>query len=233
MGPKEMTIDPEEFERELTNALTSSDELNQRPAAQEPAPLINLGTGQPPTPTPTPTPTAGSARVQSSASDGLTDGLGELSSLGSSNSNSSAAEAARQAARPTSNEFSPFVGASAGTALGAARAGLASASAIMGSLVDLSSAGVGDGVAGGAVAPGSGGAGPGSPGTPGIFGEHTEVLHALHEPVVSKFLACSVEDLQMGDIPVLLADYKRIAGLQGKLQQFFKQQGFEFNAANT
>ena len=47
MGPKEMTIDPEEFERELTNALTSSDELNQRPAAQEPAPLINLGTGQP------------------------------------------------------------------------------------------------------------------------------------------------------------------------------------------
>ena len=233
MGPKEMTIDPEEFERELTNALTSSDELNQRPAAQEPAPLINLGTGQPPTPTPTPTPTAGSARVQSSASDGLTDGLGELSSLGSSNSNSSAAEAARQAARPTSNEFSPFVGASAGTALGAARAGLASALAIMGSLVDLSSAGVGDGVAGGAVAPGSGGAGPGSPGTPGIFGEHTEVLHALHEPVVSKFLACSVEDLQMGDIPVLLADYKRIAGLQGKLQQFFKQQGFEFNAANT
>lgn len=103
----------------------------------------------------------------------------------------------------------------------------------MGSLVDLSSAGVGDGFAGGAVAPGSGGAGPASPGTPGIFGEHTEVLRALHEPVVSKFLACSVEDLQMGDIPVLLADYKRIAGLQGKLQQFFKQQGFEFNAANT
>ena len=51
MGPKEMTIDPEEFERELTKALTSSDELN-KPAEGaggvekgDPAPLISLGTG--------------------------------------------------------------------------------------------------------------------------------------------------------------------------------------------
>ena len=167
----------------------------------------------------------------------LADVLGTLSSLGGSNS--AAAVAARRAATSPTGEFSAFVGASGG--------GLASASAVMGSLVDLSSAGVGS-TGAGAASPGTnssssgllgefGGsstssagpaAGPASPGTPGIFGEHTEVLHALHEPVVTKFLSCSVEDLQMGDIPVLLADYKRIAGLQSKLQQFFKQQGFVF-----
>jgi len=38
----------------------------------------------------------------------------------------------------------------------------------------------------------------------------------MKEPPVEKLLSCSVEDLGMADIPLLLRDYQRIAMLAGK-----------------
>eukprot|EP00038_Savillea_parva_P018022 m.22178 g.22178 ORF g.22178 m.22178 type:complete len:461 (-) comp3964_c0_seq1:246-1628(-) len=54
-----------------------------------------------------------------------------------------------------------------------------------------------------------------------------EFLSALGEPPVNKFLECSVEDLTMVDIPLLLADYKRIVKLTGKAKALLEDQGFK------
>ena len=40
-----------------------------------------------------------------------------------------------------------------------------------------------------------------------------EMMSALSEPTVGKFVQCSVEQLTMTDIPLLLADYKRLSKL--------------------
>eukprot|EP00041_Stephanoeca_diplocostata_P000168 m.13653 g.13653 ORF g.13653 m.13653 type:complete len:143 (+) comp10170_c0_seq4:1575-2003(+) len=45
-----------------------------------------------------------------------------------------------------------------------------------------------------------------------------ELAAALSEPAVDKFLRCSVEDLTMVDIPVLLSDYKRMARVVARVQ---------------
>mmetsp|Transcript_17886 Transcript_17886/g.46713 ORF Transcript_17886/g.46713 Transcript_17886/m.46713 type:complete len:471 (+) Transcript_17886:281-1693(+) len=67
---------------------------------------------------------------------------------------------------------------------------------------------------------------------PQAVAEDPEVLHelmaALREPPVAKFLASSVEDLQMVDIPLLLSDYKRMAKLTGQVKTFFEAQGYVF-----
>ena len=55
--------------------------------------------------------------------------------------------------------------------------------------------------------------------------EHVEMMRALKEPPVARFTQCSVEELSMLDIPVLLADYKRLAKLNGQVRGFFDTQG--------
>ena len=51
------------------------------------------------------------------------------------------------------------------------------------------------------------------------------MMRALKEPPVARFTQCSVEELSMLDIPVLLADYKRLAKLNGQVRGFFDTQG--------
>lgn len=55
----------------------------------------------------------------------------------------------------------------------------------------------------------------------------SELMGALEEPPVAKFTTCNVEELTMTDIPLLLADYKRIAKLAAKIKDFFGEQPSE------
>lgn len=49
-----------------------------------------------------------------------------------------------------------------------------------------------------------------------------QLLEAASEPPVAKFLTCDVEGLNMNDIPLLLADYKRIATLNASLSRVLR-----------
>ena len=40
-----------------------------------------------------------------------------------------------------------------------------------------------------------------------------QIIQALKEPPVAKLVECSIEELSMMDIPLLLSDYKRLAAL--------------------
>jgi hypothetical protein len=178
MGLKELTIEPDEFERELTQALATP----VSPAAA-----------------------AGGARAGGAGASGTTSNAAEpLISL------TAPVTAAAGGGDGETGQFSEFVSATSANG--------------MGSLVDLSAPAVDARAVGN-----SAGASRTLNRTTsaGVFGEDTEVLRALNEPLVAKFVSCNVEDLTMVDIPLLLADYKRVATMVGKLQTFFKQQGFE------
>lgn len=64
---------------------------------------------------------------------------------------------------------------------------------------------------------------PGLTPSPGVGMD--EMMSALSEPPVGKFMQCSVEQLTMTDIPLLLADYKRLSKLTTNIQAFFVEQG--------
>lgn len=67
-------------------------------------------------------------------------------------------------------------------------------------------------------------AGPHGPAPSGAQGQDPfmeggiqQLLAAVSEPPVTKFLHCTIEELGMADVPLLLADYKRLAALNDSL----------------
>ena len=51
------------------------------------------------------------------------------------------------------------------------------------------------------------------------------------QPAAGKFEGCTVEDLAMRDVPLLLADYKRLAALVRKTRVFLEGQGFSASSS--
>ena len=213
MDASRLDIDPSIFEAELTNALEKRDaELapTQQAVAAAAAPTIvytqtttgsddrseSFGmstdmprpTGAPPPPRPAP-PAVARSGIASGSANGTTTAAATTTKTASSSSSSSAAAAA----------MSDGGGAGGGDLLDIDKASTTSTKTLGHPHDNITK----------------------SKKTPRTLSvDHDDLLElvqAMKEPAVAKLATCSVEDLGMGDIPLLLRDYQRMVKLATRL----------------